>query len=164
MQNQPEFRSGFRPSCDCQLVKLDAASSLPRITATAAGCKALWSATAKARRGSSRSFLRPSTWHGAPFGKQLALPRVREVYHHVGDARRGASLISSSASRPRLSGCPSAHQPTPMMVVGATGAEPAWAAEPVNAPRAGAKRRRKMIKAIHRLTREATVASLVVGL
>lgn len=25
MQNQPEFRSGFRPSCDCQLVKLDAA-------------------------------------------------------------------------------------------------------------------------------------------
>jgi hypothetical protein len=76
----------------------------------------------------------------------------------------GASLISSSAPGPRLSGCPSAHQPTPMMVVGATGAEPAWAAEPVNAPRAEAKRRRKMIKAIHRLTREGTVASPAVGL
>ena len=163
MQNLPEFRSGFRPSCDCQLVKLDAASSLPRITATAAGCKALWSATAKARRGSSRSFFaprcgttRPSTNCSRCRETGSLSPRGRHTTRGFLDI-----VVGIKAAIERMS---SAHQPTPMMVVGATGAEPALAAEPVNAPRAGAKRRRKMIKAIHRLTREATVASLAVGL
>ena len=129
---------------------------------TATGCKTQWSATAKARRGSI--ILRPRCGTTRALGKVLVLPRDGKSVTTWATQDEGASLISSSVSGPRLSGCPSAHQPTPMMVVGATGAEPAWAAEPVNAPRAGAKRRRKMIKAIHRLTREGTVASPAVGL
>lgn len=106
--------------------------------------------------------LRPRCGTTPPFGKLLALPRDGKSVTTWATQDEGASLISSSASGSRLSGCP--HQPTPMMVVGATGAEPAWAAEPVNAPRAGAKWRRKIIKAIHRVTREGTVASPAVGL
>ena len=131
----------IRPSpndLDCQLVKLDVASSFPRITATAAGCKALWSATAKARRGSSRSFFAPRCGTTRPSAN---CSRCRETGSLSPRGRRTTRgfldiVVGIKAAIERI---PSAHQPTPMMVVGATGAEPAWAAEPVNAPRAGAE-------------------------
>ena len=80
----------IRPSpndLDCQLVKLDVASSFPR--GHGAGHPDHSSPPDVARRA-----LRQTARAAAR----------REVCHHVGDARRGASLISSSASRPRLSG------------------------------------------------------------